>query len=181
MRKEQRQVVLVEADDTGLERSIQSIYRRMYLELLEMEDLEIIEMIYRARQDGDRIRKLVKVILKDSNGQTLWDALKQVADKAEGEGEISLHKTRGLELRSLRNIAECVFSNTEEKVTIFTDRLEENKKRERSTYSVIVGRQGLPYKDVLKGTKDSVKENDISGAISSIRGTREGKVLVKIS
>lgn len=175
------QVVVVEEDDKEMSRSIQGIYARTHPELLEAEDFDVIEISSRTRKGPRRERRIVKATIENGKdkGQALWDLLERVAAETVENTEISLHRLRSTGLRALRDMAECVFARQSTAVRIFTDRMENNAK-EKSTYSVIVGKQGSDYRDVLKSIRDGVKEKEISGAISDIRKTAEGKALVTL-
>lgn len=182
-------VILVDKEDLGMETNIQRMYRDRFPELLEItNDFEALEQQTKRYGEDEVIstRKIFK-ITHDGTEEDTWGKLRRLRDETKEAKWVALHKVSHLPLDRLRKMAECIFCGGDTRVVIYTDRVggELANKRQRpgsarETYALVVDAKRENYRDTLIMVKNSIKEDAATGAVKSIKSTREGKVLITV-
>lgn len=177
-------VVFVEPEDTQMTRSIQSLYKDRYPELLEIEeDYGILEQVTKIGNMESR-RKVIKILA--TNPEDLWEKLNRLKENTENGEWIVMHHLTWMDNKQLQKVVEAVFHETETKVVIYTNRTKvesevekkTKKLKEFKTYAITVQGEGKEFKDIIKEVSGCLQTEPSAKQIKSIRSTREGKVLI---
>jgi hypothetical protein len=179
-------VVLIDPEDPKMEKSIQRIYRDRYPELAEAtEDFEILEQISRIRSRGqhEQTKKTVVKIVQDGTDEVLWNRLTRLRDETIGVESVVMHHVKCMSPKRLQKMTESIFQGTKTRVKIYTTSKTrvssgEAKKREKTTYALVVEDEGKDYKTILNSVRSKIGTDAAGGAIRSVRSTRRGKLLV---
>ncbi len=184
-------VVVVEPDDPGMERGVQKLYREKFPELVEIEmDFEVIEQITRIRSKTPNegiTRKIIK-IKHDGSDNKLWEQIGKVKKETEGEEWIALHTINGMSPPRYRKMVESIFHKSETQVCIYTTKRangesssnDAREDRKQRSYAIVVEDKRKYYNMTVANIKRVLTTNEAKKAITGVRSTRDGKVLITL-
>lgn len=173
--------ILIEPDDPGMNNWPQKIFKDRYPELLD-EDCDNISYITQVisrngKQTGTQ--NILKVPIKettdeDSRTRNIATALTNLRYKLEGlkRTKVALHIPTGIEYEKFRKLVEISFRTANILVNIHVpnipvaknDSYAQSLKRQtsrRSLKAIIISKEGLEYMQLLKVTKEILKNQNV--------------------
>lgn len=181
---EESQVVFVEEDDRGMERSIQRMYRDKYEELeLMNEEFEFLEICTRTR--AGMSKRMVHKVQVSEKMDEIWDKLVQLRETLKGREVVSMHHLRCMEVLTFRKMVEAVFRDEHVVVKFYTTgQVEKGGKAKQATgrksYALVVDEEGTQYGDILSKIRPALLGSEGGEAIQEVRSTRGGKLLITL-
>lgn len=124
--------------------------------------------------------KSIKTTLETATEESLWNMLKRIKKITDGDEHMVLHSVGFTTEARYREMIACIFYKTVSKATIYTnDNIKTNSEaKTRNTYALIVdGGRETNFNAVLK-VKQAVAAHPASKAIKTIRGTKDGSVII---
>lgn len=146
-------VVFVEADDPGMEKSLQRQDRDKYMELTQIhESIETMVVITKLRKSETRRVQI------GERTEEMCDVLLKLRKLMNGVKKVTMHQVRGMNVDGLRKLLEAVFRDVEIDIELFTTKSTARVEKGRETCAIVVEEEGMQYRDILAKVRPILKE-----------------------